>query len=158
MAHRSQTLFIGNYTSVADASADYDSVAAEHASGAIGHLEAAVVARDVAGTLTLQRHSKLGGIHLGHGPSDELKAGTQYVDRGSLALLVISTEEDAKAVDTSVTRASARASRPVDHGYLGGSDVGFASGPPSDEFGGAPATTDDSGVADTGSGSEERLT
>ena len=158
MANTSQTLFIGNYASVADASADYDSVAAEHASGAIGHVEAGVVARDVAGTLTLERHSRLGGIHLGHGPSDEFKAGTQYLERGTLALLVISTEEDAKAVDTAATRASARASRPVDHGYLGGSDVGFASGPPSAEVGGAPATADDSGGADTGSGSEGRLT
>jgi hypothetical protein len=157
MAHTSQMSFIGQYASVADASADYDSVAAAHDSGAIGHVEAAVVARDVAGTLTLGRHSKMGGIHVAHGPSDELKAGTQYVERGSVALLVISTEDDTKAVDTAVTRATARVSQPVEHVYLGGSDVGFASGPPSDEVGGAPATASDSGEADTEPGPEERL-
>jgi hypothetical protein len=158
MAHTGQMLFIGNYASVADASADYESVAAAHDSGATGHVEAAVVARDAAGTLTLGRHSKMGGIHLAHGPSDELKAGTQYVERGSVALLVIYPEDGAKAVDAAVTRASARASQPVDHVYLGGSDVGFAAGPPSDEVGGAPATAYDGGVADTGAGPEERLT
>ena len=153
-----QMLFIGDYASVADASADYDSVAAAHESGATGHLEAAVVARDAAGTLTLERHSRMGGIHLAHGPSNELKAGTQEVERGSVALLVISNEDDAKTVDTTVTRATARASHPVDHVHLGGSDVGFVAGPRSDEVGGPAATAYDSGVGDTGSGSEERLT
>ena len=156
MAHMNQ-LFIGHYASVADASADYDSVAAAHESGVTGHLEAAVVARDAGGTLTLDRHSKLGGIHLVHGPSDELKSGTQEIERGTVALLVISTEDDAKVVDTAVTRATSRASHPVDHGYLGGSDIGFADSPPPDEVGGAP-TADDSGLPSTGSGSEGRLT
>jgi len=156
MAHPSQMLFIGLYGGVADASADYDSVAAAHDSGATGHLEAAVVARDAGGTLTLQRHAKMGGIHLAHGPSNELKAGTQEMERGSIALLVISTEDDAKAVDAAVTRATTRDSHPVDHDYLGGADVGFATGPPPEELGGAPVT-DDSGVASTGSGEEGRL-
>jgi hypothetical protein len=157
MAHMNQ-LFIGHYAAAADASADYDSVAAAHESGAAGHLEAAVVARDVTGGLTLERHARMGGIHLGHGPSDELKSGTQEVERGTVALLVVSTEGDAKAVDTAVTRASARASHPVDHGYLGGADFGFASGPPADEVGGAPESADDGGVPGSGSGQEGRLT
>ena len=157
MAHTSQ-LFIGHYASVAEASADYDSVAAAHESGATGHVEAAVVTRDVAGSLTLDRHAKMGGIHLIHGPSDELKAGTQEIERGTVALLVVSTEEDAKAVDSAVTRSTSRASHPIDHGYLDGSDVGFVTSPPPDEVGGAPAGEDDSGVPESGSGSEGRLT
>ena len=143
MAHASQMLFIGHYAGVVEASADYDAVAAAHETGATGHIEAAVVARDTEGTLTLPRHARMGGMHLGHGPSNELKAGTQYLERGSVALLVISDDDDAKAVDTAVTRATARASQPVDHTYAGGSGVSFA---------------DDTGAGDIGSGQEGRLT
>jgi hypothetical protein len=143
MAHKSQMLFIGHYDGVADASADYDAVAAAHDSGETGHLEVAVVTRDVTGALTLPRHARMGGMHLGHGPSNELKAGTQYLERGSVALLVVGDDDDAKAVDAAVTRATARDSQPVDHAYTGGSGVSFA---------------EDTGAGDIGSGQEGRLT
>jgi hypothetical protein len=157
MAHMDQ-LFIGHYASAADASADYDAVAAAHESGATGHLEAAVVARGQGGGLTLERHAKMGGMHLGHGPSNELKVGTQEIERGTVALLVVSTPDDAKHVDAAVTRATSRASHHVDGDSAGNVAFGVEDSPPDDEIGGGPPIAYDVGPSDTGSRSEGRLT
>jgi hypothetical protein len=135
MAHPSQ-LFIGHYGTAADAATDYDAIAATHDSGATGHIEVAVVSRDADGELTLQRHAKMGGMHLGHGPSNELQAGTQEIERGTVALLVVCNDSDVSAVDGAVTRATSRASHEADHSFPGGTSYG---------------------VGEVGSGSEGRL-
>jgi hypothetical protein len=70
----------------------------------------------------------MGGMHLGKGPSTELKAGTQEVERGTVALLVVSDEADVKAIDEAVTRAGTRASHEADHSYGGSSDFGVGDG------------------------------
>jgi hypothetical protein len=157
MAHMSE-LFIGHYASAEDASTDYDAVAAAHDSGAVGHVELAVVAAGTGGAVTIQRHDKMGGVHLTHGLSDELKAGTQEVERGAVALLVVSTEDDAKTVDTTATRATSRATHASTHVYLGDSNFGFGNAPPSDELGEPEVSSDDAGVQGLGRGPEERLT
>jgi hypothetical protein len=154
MTHGSEIVFIGGYKNVSDASADYDSVAAAQGNGSTGRVEVAVVSRDTAGTLAIQRHARLGGIHVTHGPTDELKAATQEVERGAVALLVISAEDDAKAVDTATTRAAIRTSHVVEHFYLGNPDAGFNSGAPSDEVGGPPVGYD-GGVPEAESGRPE---
>jgi hypothetical protein len=147
MTHKSEIVFIGGYENVSDASADYDAVAAAQSTGTTGHLEAAVVSRDPSGALALDRHARLGGIHLAHGPTDELRGATQEVARGSVALLVVCAQEDAKEVDAAAKRATARTTRAAEL-YRGGSGAGFAAGPPSDEVGGAPEGGYDGGVPD----------
>ena len=125
MAH-SETAFIGSYPGTAEASLDYEAVAAAHAAGNLGHLEAAVVARADDGALALDRHERMGGIHLTHGPTDELLMLAEEVEQGSTALLVISAADDAAGVEAAVTRATARSAHPVQH--FGLAEGGFAGG------------------------------
>ena len=148
MAHKGGTAFIAGYGSVSDASADYDAVEAAHGSEGLGHLEAAVVSRDATGSLTIERHARLGGVHLVHSPTDDLKSLAQEVEQGSVALLVISGADDAKAVNTAATRATTRTSHEVEHFYLSNSDAGFYTAPPSDEVGGPAVAGYDGGVPD----------
>lgn len=126
MAHRSETAFVGAYDSVPAAGADYEAVAALHGTGATDHLEAAVVSRGPSGALTFEQHARMGGIHLSHGPTDELKRVAEEVERGSVALLVISAEGDARLVADAASHATTTASHTVQH--FGLEDGAFAGG------------------------------
>lgn len=98
MAPRNETAFVGLYNSVSDASVAYAAVAALEATGATDPLEAAVVTRATTGELTFGQHARMGGVHLAHGPTDELQRIAEEVERGSVALLVISAESDATVI------------------------------------------------------------
>lgn len=126
MAHRSETAFVGAYDSVSAASADFEAVTTLHESGATDRLEAAVVARAATGALTFERHARLGGVHVAQGPTDELKRIAEEVVRGSVVLLVISAEGDARLVAEAASHADSTSSHGIEQFSL--EDGAFAGG------------------------------
>jgi hypothetical protein len=98
MAPRNETAFVGSYDSVSDADFAYEAVAALRATGTTDPLEAAVVSRATTGELTFGQHARMGGLHLAFGPSDDLQLIAEEVERGTVALLVISSRGDANLV------------------------------------------------------------
>jgi len=141
MAHGTLNAYVGTYGSVEDASADYDAVAELRKEGATGHLEAAVMRRDQVGKLTMERHDRLGGLHLSHAPSQELNRISDQIEANVVALVVLGSAEDAAQVGKAATRASSGRTTEIEH--LGLADGYFADG------GGSPSSLgDDPGFED----------
>jgi hypothetical protein len=114
MSDRPTTALIGTYPSVGVADADLDQVVAAHKDADLGHLEVAVYTDDGRGA-QVQRHERLGGLHLGKHASDDLTRVSWTLPGDPVSLVVLCHDGDVAALQAVLTGATATRTQVVDH-------------------------------------------